>query len=899
MTIVRYLTRKRWMHRGMDAYQAIESQATPNQRARLLLKFIRSRSSECFWSFQEALAKGGYADFAFTRENEQAVVNSFSVEELEAAYYSVWQKGRPAAVVKVNQKLKESYRSMQMPSLTGATGRRRVSLDELRVNVCLLSTDKLSASRGGAERGESSPIGLEDMFKTDKRHRSVTYGHVGSGKSAAFMEKAPFEWAKIDRHCPFWENITLFFKGSLTKRNWWKARQLAEVFGLSKYGLTKKEEADVVKYINSHSEQVLLVADSLDKARVVEDSLLWKILTGECRDLPRLKLIVCSRPCARARWLSEHGQFNQCLQVIGFTDEKIGQFIDAFFALSPRKAHELKSQLSGRSDAKELMHTPLLATLICRLFQFDMALPCTQTGVFQSSVLAMLQQSAKQAKKKAPKNIFDELSPPHLQATMQNLCKLAYNGLKSTQAVFTESQLSSAKCLGAAAELGFLSLSDARTLVDQDEDWYAFQHDTMQEFLAAVHIIRECTRPAADKSIGDFVEELGEDGDKVQLWKFVGGLLPREQHEALLDVLAVKAADINHDPPELSRLLLLLFHCHSEGVPQRLGGEASSAVVKVMESIGLDLTQTHLSVRDARVVADVLDHYGSSLDTVNFFSTTMDKNALSTIIAGLQNCTKLRFLNPGPTGNTDDSKGVARVIEQNKSSLRYLVVPACDEDLPLFVPSIAQCTDLITLVIGSQTLTNASAPTIAEILQHQRDLFLFGLAGRIDDDGFMPIASSLLDTTPQLKRLALNWTRLTLPVLINMLASLPYLDYFQLAGNPIGDDGFANVAATVRQLKNLKDFQVFDANLTCESLAEMDRLLHDMPTLSDSILLCEKRSFLPSGQDIGSVTESLTSVKLTEWRKLKKPTPLLGYSVTDELEFVNDRSQEFSLHFFS
>ena len=56
--VVDHLVTKRWMNTAMDVYQTIELQTTiPNQRARLLLKFIRSSTDECFWSFQQALAK--------------------------------------------------------------------------------------------------------------------------------------------------------------------------------------------------------------------------------------------------------------------------------------------------------------------------------------------------------------------------------------------------------------------------------------------------------------------------------------------------------------------------------------------------------------------------------------------------------------------------------------------------------------------------------------------------------------------------------------------------------------------------------------------------------------------------------------------------------------------------
>ena len=264
------------------------------------------------------------------------------------------------------------------------------------------------------------------------------------------------------------------------------------------------------------------------------------------------------------------------------------------------------------------MHTPLLAALMCRLFQLDMALPSTQTSVYQSAVLAMLRQSTERARTKAPKNILDELSPPELQATMENLCKLAYDGLKKKEVIFTETQLSSASCLSAASELGFLSSSPSMNVAGHDEDAYSFQHHTMQEFFAAVHVVREYNRtttrrtggvmqalwrmflPAEPSFFHVVVDQLGVDGDSAHFWPFVSGLLSGSQCDSLLSNIANRVMfDRDGHPSDLARVLLLLFNCHSECVTE-LPREGSPAVAMVMKSVGLKLTYTHVSASDAR-----------------------------------------------------------------------------------------------------------------------------------------------------------------------------------------------------------------------------------------------------------------------------------------------------------
>ena len=83
---------------------------------------------------------------------------------------------------------------------------------------------------------------------------------------------------------------------------------------------------------------------------------------------------------------------------------------------------------------------------------------------------------------------------------MENLCKLAYDTLKKTEVVFTETQLSSASFLSAASDLKFLSSPPGVNVAGHDEDAYSFQHHTMQEFFAAVHVARR-SRPSVSKVI--------------------------------------------------------------------------------------------------------------------------------------------------------------------------------------------------------------------------------------------------------------------------------------------------------------------------------------------------------------------------------------------------------------
>ena len=589
MDVVDQLIPRRAIDPDMDVYQNIDAchEKKRNERARLLLNYIASQTRKIFWDFQEALILVGCGDLAIRREDAVALMESFSAMALSASSSScsATKKRRPPSVELVIERLKKRYRKRKMTSLDGKSSRK--SLDELRVNICLLSAERLDALSGtGGQRQpfatdslkekKASVIDLENIFDKDENGEvadmQVASGIAGSGKTTAFTQKAPHEWSKEERERAFWETISLFFEGSLTDVDWWEAQTLAEVFGLSSFGLTKEEEDEVVRYIRSHADEVLLVADSMDEANVKTDSLLWQVLTGKCQAVEGLKVIICCRPCERASWLAKNCPFDRHLEVVGFTEEKIVQFIDAYFRNHAEKASELQARLVHRPEVLSLMHTPLLATMICRQFDFNKALPSSLTEVYNEAVLAMLHQSATRDGGSSPSSILDELSPPRLHQAVVSLCKLAYEALSKKSVVIKRSALERAGCLDDVVQLGFLSASPGVNVVGHREDVYCFPHHTMLEFLAAVHAVRDLICGKKKKAI-DLVSKLGVDGDLARFWVFFSGLLNGEQCEALLTALC-EQVDLANFLPERSRRLLLLLDCYSE-CKSKLNGQRS------------------------------------------------------------------------------------------------------------------------------------------------------------------------------------------------------------------------------------------------------------------------------------------------------------------------------------
>ena len=912
--VVDQLVQRGAIDTGMDAYQRILAchQELRNDRARLLLDYVTSHTQKIFWDFQEALSVQG-SDLALRPEDVQVVEKSFSDLELSAAAAPCRRprRPRPVSVEHVIEELKSRYRKRKVPSLDGQVPLKPMSLDKLRVNICLLSMDKLDALCGcggsaqrqpfgmsSLESKESSVVELEDLFNVDEYGEvpcmQVASGIAGSGKTMAFLKKAPFEWAKKRRRRPFWKNITMLFGGSLTNPDWWEAKNLAEVFGLSSFDLSKEEEVEVVRYIRSHAAEVLLVADSMDEAELRTDSFLWSVLTGNCEAVEGLKVIICSRPCEKTSWLAKTYLFDRHLEVVGFTEEKIGQFVQTFFSSDSTKASELQAQLVNRPDVRSLMHTPLLATMICRRFHSDSssALPSTQTDVYQKATLAMVRQSIVHGSGTIPDSILGQLSPPRLHVSVVNLSRLAYDALATKHVVITKPEVEAESTLAYAARLGFLSLSPGADYAGQERDLYSFPHHTMLEFFAAVYAVRELIGTGKN-TISDLVGKLGIDGDLSQFWVFVSGLLGGEHCETLLCALAGHVNDGNF-VPEKSRRRLLLIDCYAE-CESKLQDHRSATIANLISTKELDLRYSHLSVNQAYAVSSVIQRYFAEMCGVDFHHVSMDASCWSQILGSLLVCPNLTSLglpNYVFSSRSGAVSSVIDIIQKSAVSLLALTVPVGDDDLPTVTPVIQKCTRLQRLNTGSHSLTSTGVPAVADMLRNHLRLQRFGLTGALNDDEFASVARALCSMSTSLTELHLYGAQVSPAMIGSLLSSLSSLVHFGLFGVQIGDDGLCQVA---QLLAVLQVVELYNVGLTSLSTPTLDALLHKMPANGICHVAVQRSLFLSAGQDIADNLKTTTMI-ITGRNMFRNPICAFGMQLKSCLKLKADKGQELSFY---
>ena len=265
----------------------------------------------------------------------------------------------------------------------------------------------------------------------------------------------------------------------------------------------------------------------------------------------------------------------------------------------------------------------------------------------------------------------------------------------------------------------------------------------------------------------------------------------------------------------------------------------------------------------------------------------MDTSSLPLIIASLQECRNLTHLYlPEFMFAPETIDAVTNIIEKNTSSLCSLCIPASDAGFSVS-PAVMSRARLKMLSIGSQALTNAGSQLVADVLRHQRGLQTFHLTGKLDDDGFAPIARVLCSMEENLTILVLEGMQPSSALISSTLSSLTNLSRLCLYEVSIGDAGLRQIE---HHLVRLRLVNLHNVGLTPLSIPTLAMLVRRMPANDDCEVAVQRSLFKPTDETIADIVET-TSLKLV-WRESFNP-PLMvhGLQITDNINFQTDKGQ--------
>ena len=359
---------------------------------------------------------------------------------------------------------------------------------------------------------KSNSITTKDVLKPNNNHhplRVVVDGPPGIGKTT-LCRKILKMWANGEITHKVYDLVLYCPLRNETVAN---ASTLPDLFTIDGWTIPS-----VVDWITRRDGKgLLIIFDGWDELSEQnrQTSLAAKIIRRE--KIFYCSVVVTSRTYASASLLKVPS-IDRHVEVVGFSEDEVKEVIRGTLTEDLDQAQKLIKHLEIRGDALSLCYVPLICSIVISVCRTRDEFPVTLTELYYDFTLQTIRRHVEIYKglgiRPEQINSLDDL-PSDVGEAMNQLCKLAYDGLKekSPRMTFTTSQLESD--LEDAVKRNYLGLMTTFKVFDKET--HQFLHLTIQEFLAAIWI--------ADNNIGEEVFEKYYCNDHFRMClRFVAGL---------------------------------------------------------------------------------------------------------------------------------------------------------------------------------------------------------------------------------------------------------------------------------------------------------------------------------------------------------------------------------------
>ena len=412
------------------------------------------------------------------------------------------------------------------------------------INLQLVEADKNEGFRGdlpqqgtGGDKMKRTPILYDVLFRVEEGKKPVrkvlVEGNGGMGKTTLCTMLSE-GWAE-DKMLSTFSCVLLL---PLREQSVAQAESLPDLFKLL-HSSENIRTSVVSELEESEGEKVLIIADGwdeLEESKRNEKSFLYKLLFGDV--LPFASVLLTSRPSASAP-LHSLPSVDRLVEVVGFDEENIKQYIESEFEKCPEKASGLIEQLDNNPLIQNVCTVPLNCAITCNLWHtLDQELPSTLTELYTQIILNVILRDIKKKFPDVPVGLslsnFDSI-PSQLEPYWWLTCKFAFKALSNDRLVFIEEELASFFPEGLDSSQKFLYfglLQSAHSLLPVGHGLsFHILHLTFQEYLAALHLV---TLPTEEQL--KVVRTHGRSSRFAMVWRFFFGLGSKKQGSCIKQV---------------------------------------------------------------------------------------------------------------------------------------------------------------------------------------------------------------------------------------------------------------------------------------------------------------------------------------------------------------------------
>ena len=351
-----------------------------------------------------------------------------------------------------------------------------------------------------------------DLFKpkgTDQAHRTIlVVGRPGIGKTL-LTQKIFNEWQ--EQASDFWHGkivILLQFRdfqhGKTSLRE-----MLKHTRGLN---MSSADLNGIYEYICLMPSNVVLIFDGLDELNYDETSsaeetavnnpnkvadvfqIFKQLVEGKL--LPGATVLTTSRPTAGH--IYKKLSFDRQVEILGFKKEQIKSYVEKFCRNDNDKSAKLWKYIKESPELLSLSYIPVNCYIICLTLNESIDLdepeevgrdsiesnvPRTITELYKRAIKVLLFRHHTEYKsKEVPDDYFIADLPEHFQNDLDELKEIAWEGMRDDKLIFEFP--SHHKLMAKLSDCGIFN-----KLEDKRRNWFCFLHLTIQEFLAAQHVV--------------------------------------------------------------------------------------------------------------------------------------------------------------------------------------------------------------------------------------------------------------------------------------------------------------------------------------------------------------------------------------------------------------------------
>ena len=305
-------------------------------------------------------------------------------------------------------------------------------------------------------------------------------GHPGIGKTTLAKEM-----------CLQWANDQLLTSDKLVLLLMLRdpnVQKITSTEQLVKYTQSTDQVECVLSYLqNNNGAGITLIIDGFDElsTELRQTSFFRELIEGDV--LHYARVVVTSRPSASA---CLHQCVHRRIEVLGFEKSSKEQYVDKALKDRPEHLHKLKVHFQRNPNIDALCYIPLNMAIIVYLCLLG-SLPPTATKMYESFILHTICRHLKRVgtiPKDASVTQIEKL-PPSVCEALQQLQKVAFDGLVEDKIVFTVEELP-VLCKDDPTCYGLLQSTECYSVekIGTPTQSFNFLHLGIQEYFAAKYV---------------------------------------------------------------------------------------------------------------------------------------------------------------------------------------------------------------------------------------------------------------------------------------------------------------------------------------------------------------------------------------------------------------------------